>query len=119
LAGENKPVAYQADTPYKTLLPVGSRSLDKIECQRIVNDFGQAMARLSPATACKVLDPSEDSLDRFAITEKPHFRKFESSRLPHPPQIIREAIEFLLQYEKDPYNIETLHLGLEYLVYFE
>lgn len=84
--------------------------LSREECQCIVNEFGRAMAKIGRAAASGA-EASRQVIDGA-------FR-FDRSYLPHSPELIREAVRVLLLYEKDPTNIETLHLGLKYLTYFD
>jgi hypothetical protein len=89
---------------------IAPKTLTKAECQRIVNEFGLAMSKIGQSTMSGVI-ASGLAHDGSIM--------FDRSSLPHSPEMIREAVRELLNYEKDPINIETLHLGLMYLSYFE
>ena len=92
------------------------------KAEKIVNDYGQALMEATELNKRKVDEFSKnlDSASLKTLQEKKgiyyHLQnKFDIRLLPYDKEIIREALEFLLQDETDANRIEQLMIGLLYL----
>ena len=90
--------------------------------EKIVNDYGQALMEVSELNIRKVEEFREnlnvETLKSFNEKEAIYYHfqnKFDIRLLPYDKEIIREAIEFLLQDETDTSRIEQLEAGLLFL----
>jgi len=111
----------------------GSGRLDKNQAQVIVNRYGEALEKANAlngltvlSTLCRMFedDKLREEVSRSLAQKTGHHyelfsQKADKSILPYPKKTIREAIELLLQYDKDPDNIFLLKEGLKYLDFFE
>ena len=92
------------------------------KAQKIVNDYGHALVEATELNKRKVDEFSKnlDSASLKSLQEKKDIyyhlqNKFDIRLLPYDKEIIREALEFLLQDETDANRIEQLKIGLLYL----
>lgn len=90
--------------------------------EKIVNDYGQALMEASELNIRKVEEFREnlngETLKSFNEKEAIYYHfqnKFDIRLLPYDKEIIREAIEFLLQDERDTSRVEQLEAGLLFL----
>ena len=107
----------------------GGNQLNKRVAEKIVNDYGLALQRASEINKSEMerllkdLNNGKESLDEVAKGlkqgqgryHKLFTLKVDQSLLPYSKETIREAIELLLQYDRDPNNIRLLKEGLRYL----
>ncbi|MBW1729365.1 MAG: hypothetical protein JRH08_15350 [Deltaproteobacteria bacterium] len=110
------------------IAPDGNQ-LNKRVAEKIVNDYGLALQRASEINKSEMerllkdLNNGKDSPDEVAKGlkqgqgryHKLFTLKVDQSLLPYSKETIREAIELLLQYDRDPNNIRLLKEGLRYL----
>jgi len=100
--------------------------LDIKTAEKVVNEYGIALEKASYANRLEMahlidnLANGKESVEKVvaSLNEKRgrHYDLFtlkcDRSLLPYPKETIREAIDLLLQYEKDPENISLLREGL-------
>ena len=108
-------------------------TLDKHWAQTIVRQYGEALQEANilngMAAIALIKKMANDEKLRKEVENSLRKKKGEyydlfclkssKSLLPYPKETIKEAIELLLQYDKDPDNIWLLKEGLKYLEYFE
>jgi len=107
--------------------------MDALKAEKIVNEFGRTMIIVNQLNRIRMenlindvegdREPSSkygtDPYAKHKLLRNMVSLETNRSPLPYPPGTIKEALELLLEYEKDDYNIETLKLGLRYLDYFK
>ena len=100
---------------------VGRGPLDALQAEKIVNEYGRAMIignQLNRIPMKNLFNDTEADSGPVGKQDADPCNNEYDLLLPHPPDIIKEALELLLEHERDVYNIETLKLGLKYLEYF-
>ncbi|NNG00980.1 MAG: hypothetical protein HKM93_16445 [Desulfobacteraceae bacterium] len=120
--------AHIPDTPQASLYPQSQKPetiapLNKHLAEKIINAYGETLRTINEKyrkQMDRLLSQFENDIDvDLDFIQNSVERKMPPGMLPYPKRVIREAIHFILKYEKEPANIDLLRSGLDYLSYFK